>query len=146
VHAMTPLAGKKQLHVRTDVAPEAPLVTSDPRRVEQILLNLVHNAIKFTAQGEVCIGCRVRGDQLLLSVADTGMGIKAEDVDKLFTTFRQLDSTLARQHEGTGLGLVICQKLAHLLGGEIWVDSQWQVGSTFTVGLPLNGRGELRTP
>jgi signal transduction histidine kinase len=74
------------------------------------------------------------------------MGIKAEDVPKLFTTFRQLDSTLTRQHEGTGLGLAICQKLVALLGGEIRVDSQWRVGSTFTVALPLHGPGKTGPP
>ena len=140
--AMTPLAREKQLQLRTEVAPEVYQVTSDAHRVEQILLNLVSNAIKFTAHGEVRIACWVSGEQLLTSVTDTGMGIKTDDMPKLFTTFRQLDSTLTRQHEGTGLGLAICQKLVALLGGEIRVQSQWQVGSTFTVMLPCNGPGE----
>jgi len=138
VRALAPLAERKHLPLLTDVAPEVGQVTSDPCRVEQILLNLVHNAIKFTAQGEIRIGCRVRDGRLLTSVTDTGMGIKPEDLDKLFTTFWQLDCTLARQHEGTGLGLAICKRLADLLGGEMWVESQWEGGSTFTFVLPHN--------
>jgi signal transduction histidine kinase len=136
VATLAPLAARKHLPVLTDVAPEVGQVKSDPRRVEQILLNLVHNAIEFTAQGEIRIGCRVGDGRLLTSVADTGMGIKPEDLDQLFTTFWQCDSTLARQHEGSGLGLAICKRLADLLGGEIWVESQWGVGSTFTFVLP----------
>jgi signal transduction histidine kinase len=136
IQALTPLAAQKHLTLVIDVAPEVGQVTSDPHRVEQILLNLVHNAIKFTDRGEIRIGCRVSDGRVLTSVTDTGMGIKPEDLDKLFTAFRQLDSTLARKHEGTGLGLAICKRLAHLLGGEVWVDSQWEVGSTFTLVLP----------
>ena len=142
VQTLAPLAEKKKLKLIADVAPEVDRVISDPRRVEQILINLVNNAIKFTEQGEVRIECRVRDGWLLTSVADTGIGIKPEDMAKLFTTFRQLDSTLARKHEGTGLGLAICQKLADLLGGEIRVESTWGVGSTFTLALPLNQKGE----
>jgi signal transduction histidine kinase len=70
-------------------------------------------------------------------VIDTGMGIKAEDMGKLFKPFRQLDTGLARQHEGTGLGLSICRKLVKILGGEIKAESRWGVGSTFTFTLPL---------
>jgi signal transduction histidine kinase len=71
------------------------------------------------------------------SVTDTGIGIKPEDLDKLFQPFRQIDSGLTRQHEGTGLGLAICRRLTSLLGGEISAASEWSKGSTFTVILPL---------
>jgi PAS domain S-box-containing protein len=139
MHALAPLAAQKHLSLLTDVAPEVAQVTSDPHRVEQILLNLVHNAIKFTDHGEIRLVCRISDGKVLTSVTDTGMGIQPDDLDKLFTAFRQLDSTLVRKHEGTGLGLAICKRLAHLLGGEIWVKSQWEVGSTFTLVLPHNG-------
>jgi PAS domain S-box-containing protein len=136
IQTMAPLAEKKQLKLIADVAPDIGLVINDPHRVEQILINLLSNAIKFTAQGHVRIECQARDGWLLTSVIDTGIGVKPEDMNKLFTSFRQLDSTLARQHEGTGLGLAICQKLAGLLGGEIRVESIWGVGSNFTFALP----------
>jgi signal transduction histidine kinase len=138
VQNLTLLAEKKKLKLVTDIAPEVDRVLSDPRRVEQVLLNLVNNAIKFTEQGQVCVECRVRDGRLVTRVVDTGIGIKPEDIGKLFTSFRQLDSTLGRKHEGTGLGLAICQKLAGLLGGELRVESTWGVGSAFTFVLPLN--------
>jgi len=139
VQTLAPLAEKKQLKLIADVAPEIGRVINDQRRVEQILINLLSNAIKFTEQGQVRIECQARDGWLLASVIDTGIGIKPEDMTKLFTTFRQIDSTLARQHEGTGLGLAICQKLASLLGGEIRVESTWEVGSNFTFALPRGG-------
>jgi signal transduction histidine kinase len=138
MHALAPLAAQKHLPLLTDVAPEVDQVTSDPHRVEQILLNLGYNAIKFTEHGEIRLSCRVSDGRVLTSVTDTGIGIHPEDLHKLFTAFWQLDSTLARKHEGTGLGLAICKRLAHLLGGEILVESQWEVGSTFTLVLPHN--------
>jgi PAS domain S-box-containing protein len=139
VQTLVPLAEKKQLQLITDVAPEVDQVISDRRRVEQILINLVNNAIKFTEQGQVRIECRAGDRRLLTSVVDTGIGIKPEDMPKLFTSFQQLDGTLARKHEGTGLGLAICKKLVALLGGEIWAESAWEGGSKFTFVLPLNG-------
>jgi PAS domain S-box-containing protein len=137
VQTLAPLAQKKKLKLSAEVAPEVAAVISDQRRVEQILINLVNNAIKFTEKGQVHIECWAHDRRLLTSVVDTGIGIKPEDMAKLFTTFRQLDSTLGRKHEGTGLGLAICQKLADLLGGEIRVESVWGVGSNFTLTLPL---------
>jgi PAS domain S-box-containing protein len=141
IQTLTPLAAKKQLTLIADLAPEVGRLTSDRRRVEQILLNLVNNAIKFSERGEIRIACRAHDNQVLTSVADTGMGIKPEDMAKLFTTFRQLDSTLSRKHDGTGLGLAICKKLVELLGGEIWVESEWGSGSVFTFVLPLDRQG-----
>ena len=127
--------------------PDAPLVIdSDPRRVEQILLNLVNNAIKFTDRGSVTVsvtrsagqGHRAPGDpaSARVRIADTGIGISRDDMDNLFQPFRQLDSGLQRRHEGTGLGLAISQRLTALLGGTIEVQSQPGRGSTFTLVLP----------
>ena len=112
-------------------------IVSDRRRVEQILTNLINNAVKFTDKGEVRVECEVRDDWLVTSVADTGVGIKPEHMSKLFETFRQIDGGLTRQHEGTGLGLSICKKLVEMLGGEIWAESERGAGSTFTFMLPL---------
>jgi signal transduction histidine kinase len=123
------------------VAPEVGQITSDRRRVEQILLNLLNNAIKFTDQGEVQVECRIDEGRLATRVMDTGMGIKAEDMGKLFQVFQQIDTGLTRQQEGTGLGLSICKRLVDMLGGQIWTESEWGKGSTFTFTLPI---GEAR--
>ena len=111
----------------------------DARRVEQVLLNLLNNAIKFTRQGEVVLTAALSGDSVHLRIADSGMGIKPEDMHTLFQPFRQIDVGLARNHEGTGLGLAICRRLAELMGGEIRAESEWGKGSTFSFTLPLKG-------
>ncbi|HVT73072.1 MAG TPA: PAS domain-containing protein [Lacunisphaera sp.] len=156
-----PLADRKGLALHVDVAPDVGAITSDPRRVEQILLNLLNNAVKFTERGEV--GFRVwresnRGDGaaagpqsrstapfpltaatvVRCEVRDTGIGIKPEHIPTLFQPFRQIDSGLTRLHEGTGLGLAICRRLADLLHGEITVHSEWNRGSVFTLTLPVD--------
>jgi len=137
MRTVTPLAEKKRLVLVSEVAPEVGQITSDQRRVEQILINLLNNAIKFTEHGEVRIESEVRGSWLMTRVIDTGIGVKPEGMDALFEPFRQVDAGLARQHEGTGLGLSICQKLVEMLGGAIWAESEWGVGSTFTFTLPV---------
>jgi PAS domain S-box-containing protein len=133
----SPLAAKKGLSLVAAIASEVGSMVSDRRRVEQILLNLVNNAIKFTEHGEVRVECRIQDGWLETRVRDAGIGIKPEDMDKLFQPFRQIDTGLTRRHEGTGLGLSICQKLVQLLGGKIGVESEWGVGSTFTFTLPV---------
>jgi signal transduction histidine kinase len=112
------------------------VINNDRRRVEQVLINLVNNAIKFSEHGKVSIECQVRNGWLETSVHDTGIGIKAEDMDRLFKPFQQIDIGLARGHEGTGLGLSICKRLVTAMGGAITVESRWGVGSTFTFTLP----------
>ena len=134
-----PLAEKKGLALRVRLAPEIGAGATDSRRVEQILLNLLQNAIKFTERGEVVLAAESAGGAIRLSVADTGIGIRPEDMDQLFLPFRQIDSGLARQHEGTGLGLAICRRLAELLGGAIRAESTWGQGSVFTLTLPAKG-------
>jgi len=136
LRGVTPQAQKKGLALTAALDASVGAVVSDRRRVEQILLNLLSNAIKFTERGEVRVACRVRGEMLEISVSDTGLGIRPEDLDKLFEPFRQLETGLNRRHEGTGLGLAICRNLVHLLGGQIRVDSKLGVGSTFTFTLP----------
>jgi PAS domain S-box-containing protein len=137
VQTVSPLAAKKQLQLVVSVTPEVGRITSDRRRVEQILLNLVGNAIKFTERGEVRVDCRVDQRYVVTRVTDTGPGIKPEDLGKLFQPFRQLDTDLTRQHEGTGLGLAICKRLLERLGGEIRIESEWGQGSAFIFTLPI---------
>ncbi|WP_198673211.1 ATP-binding protein [Simplicispira lacusdiani] len=145
---IAPLADKKHLALDIQVAPGIGTMASDERRVEQVLLNLLSNAVKFTDSGSVTlraepvedfrpVGAPGPVDAVRLSVTDTGPGIKEEDMALLFTPFRQIDSTLARKHEGTGLGLTICQRMVGLMGGSIEARSTWGQGSTFTVTLPL---------
>ncbi|MCX7562043.1 PAS domain S-box protein [Xanthomonadaceae bacterium XH05] len=146
VASLQPLADRQGLALSVHVSPAAIGAMSDRRRVEQILLNLLNNAIKFTDRGSVKVHASVDaqasgGPLARIRVVDTGVGIKSEDLDQLFLPFRQLDTGLARLHEGTGLGLAICSRLAHLLGGEIAVRSEWGNGSEFTLTLPLE-----RTP
>jgi len=136
VRTVTPLAEKKGLALLTRVAPEVDQIVSDRRRVEQILINLLDNAVKFTEKGEVRIECEVNDGWLVTQVVDTGIGIKPEDMGKLFEAFRQIETGLTRRYEGTGLGLSICKRLVEMLGGEIWVESEWGEGSTFTFTLP----------
>ena len=134
-----PLAEKKSLALRTDLAPEIGEWTGDARRVEQILVNLLNNAVKFTEHGEVALRGRITGDRLVLDVSDTGIGIRPEDIGQLFQPFRQVDSGLSRRHDGTGLGLAICRRLAALMGGDIAVQSEPGRGSVFTLSLPVPG-------
>ncbi len=137
VRAVSPLAEKKGLMIKTEIGPGVGRIVSDQRRVEQVLINLVNNAVKFTEKGEVLIECQLNGDWLVTRVVDTGIGIKPEDMGKLFEAFQQVDSGLDRQYEGTGLGLSICEKLVELLGGKIKAESEWRVGSAFTFKLPI---------
>ena len=152
VAMMAPLAEKKGLALVAHVADDLGVMTGDARRVEQILLNLLGNAVKFTEAGTVTLTVeaaaddRVNGPAVRLRVADTGIGIKPEDMSWLFQPFRQVDSALSRTHDGTGLGLAICRRLATLMGGVIDAESTWGRGSVFTVTLPRQPPGEENAP
>ncbi len=137
-----PGAKEKGIELQLDVSPEVGEVRSDPRRYEQIVLNLVNNAIKFTEVGTVRILASIVGERLKCSVEDTGIGIADEHREVLFAPFQQIDSSLSRQQEGTGLGLSITKKLLELLGGEIFVSSEPGKGSVFTFTLPLEVKKE----
>lgn len=132
-----PLAEKKGLQLNVSLNPPSVEFSTDRRRLEQVLLNLLTNAVKFTEHGEIQVESRVEDNWLITSVRDTGIGIKAEDLNGLFTPFKQVDSGLTRQYEGTGLGLSICKRIVELLGGKIWVESEWEKGSKFIFKLPL---------
>jgi PAS domain S-box-containing protein len=118
-----------------------PLVWGDATRLQQVLLNLVSNAVKFTAEGEVLVTLERRAlpegpDMLHVTVRDTGIGIAADRMDRLFQAFSQIDASTTRKYGGTGLGLAICRRLAALMGGGIWVTSEPGQGSSFHVELP----------
>ncbi len=133
------LARQKGLELSWD-APQDLSVKSDKTKVKQLLINLVGNAVKFTAAGSVRIVAeRLPGEpRLRLSVRDTGIGIKEEDIPLIFEKFTQLDAASTREYSGTGLGLSICKKLSELLGGDIGVESVPGRGSVFSVTLPLD--------
>ncbi len=133
-----PMAANKGLALRGDIAPSLGAFRGDARRVEQVLLNLLNNAIKFTQRGEVVLQAERVADRVQMRVVDTGIGVKSEDMALLFQPFRQIDVGLARNHEGSGLGLTICSHLATLMGGEISVQSTWGVGSSFSFSLPAS--------
>jgi PAS domain S-box-containing protein len=134
------LALRKQISVGFSCEESMTTLRADLQRLKQILINLLTNAVKFTpekGQVKLDVGTTPERDRILFSVTDTGIGIAAEDLDKLFTPFTQLDSSLARQYAGTGLGLSLARKLAEAHGGSIQVESEVGQGSRFTVVLPL---------
>jgi signal transduction histidine kinase len=130
------LAGETTQLVFEDAHTLPPLQT-DEAKVAQILRNFISNALKFTEGGEVRVAARETGPGWMeLAVADTGIGIAAEDLTRIFEDFGQVDGALQRRRRGTGLGLPLSRKLAELLGGRVWVESRVGQGSTFTLLLP----------
>jgi signal transduction histidine kinase/ActR/RegA family two-component response regulator len=121
----------------TDITPLGLWVKGDGMRVQQILTNLLSNAVKFTTRGEVRLRVAREGEQTYFSVIDTGIGMTAAELAHIFVPFEQANATTSRRFGGTGLGLAISQNLANLMGGEITVESTPNVGSTFTLCLPL---------
>ena len=133
-----PAARAKGLELTRSLDPDVPsFVTGDGGRVLQVLLNLTGNAVKFTEKGGVAVAITREGDTIGFAVTDTGIGIGAQDIPKLFKRFSQLDSSLSRAHSGTGLGLAISRGLVQRMGGTIGVESTMGVGTTFRVTLPL---------
>ncbi len=134
----TPLADNKGLGFAVDISEDvAPIVETDPQRFEQVLKNLIANAIKFTETGHVSLLVRsTEGGQIAISVTDTGIGIAEEQQHRIFEAFHQADSTISRRFGGTGLGLSISRELVRLLGGTLHLKSKPGSGSTFTVLIP----------
>ncbi len=128
------LIQQKPLEIRAVIDPRMPKLRGDPLRLRQVLLNLVSNAVKFTDRGEVEVQAQRRGAYVIVTVRDTGDGIRPNDQAKLFQEFRRVDGG---RREGTGLGLAISKRLIQLHGGEIWVESILGEGSTFGFSLPV---------
>jgi signal transduction histidine kinase len=140
VHAVTQTfvaaARQKDLKLHSEIAQEIPeVLIGDPLRLRQILVNLVGNAVKFTARGEVAVGVTVESStaeqnvKLRFAVKDTGIGIPPEKQKLIFEAFSQADNSSTRKFGGTGLGLTICSRLVELMGGRIWAESNLGVGS-----------------
>jgi signal transduction histidine kinase len=133
-----PMMRHKNLEYRVEVDPDLPLLETDRTKVKQIVLNLLSNSVKFTHQGYIAVRAHAspRDHGVVIDVVDTGIGIREEDLPKIFEDFRQVDQSSTREYGGTGLGLSITKKLLHLLGGTIRVHSAPDEGSTFSVWLP----------
>jgi signal transduction histidine kinase len=135
------LIADKPIKIKEEIEPNLPLLYVDRARIRQVVINLLSNAAKFTDAGTITM--RVRSVQnkgqrfICYSVEDTGIGIKKEDISKVFEPFRQIDSSTARRAEGTGLGMSISARLVKLHGGQIWVDSKIGQGSKFSFTVPV---------
>jgi len=146
VSAVEPLAAEKRLAFKAEVAPDLPTGRGDGRRLSQVLLNLVGNAIKFTDKGEVAIRASMMNGAFTVAVCDTGPGIDAADQTKIFEEFQQADSSTTRKKGGTGLGLSIAKRIIEMHGGRIWVKSEPGKGSTFYFTLPMRVEAQAGPP
>jgi signal transduction histidine kinase len=135
--AVESLAAEKKLALTVEVPAGLPPGRGDERRLSQVLLNLVGNALKFTEAGAVRIGAGLEDGQFLVSVADTGPGISPADRERIFEAFQQVDSSLTRKKGGTGLGLSIARRIVELHGGRLWVESEPGYGATFSFTVPV---------
>ena len=142
---LEPLAADKKLAFKVEVAPKLPAGHGDGRRLTQVVINLVGNAIKFTDAGEVVIKATATDGSFHLSVRDTGPGISAADQAKLFQEFQQADNAITRKKGGTGLGLAISKRIVEMHGGKIWVESQVGQGSTFAFTVPVRVVQQMAT-
>jgi len=129
----------KKLTLLRAVEPDLPPVNGDQDRLIQVVINLISNAVKFTDAGSITCSALLRGSELLVSVADSGIGIAPADQPKVFEKFKQVGDTLTDKPKGTGLGLPICKEIVEYHGGSIWVESVPGRGSTFSFTLPVAG-------
>src|SRR5215471_2171782 len=143
VSAVEPLAAEKKLAFKAEVAPDMPTGHGDGRRLSQVLLNLVGNAIKFTDKGEVAIRAAVANGAFTVAVRDTGPGIAVVDQAKIFEEFQQADSSITRKKGGTGLGLSIAKRIIEMHGGRIWVQCELGKGSTFYFTVPVRVEAQV---
>ena len=132
-----PMAAAKSIHFIVDLLEEDQAIQTDGTKLRQMLVNLLSNGIKFTENGEVRVSCAVRDGVLEVSIADTGVGIPAENIEEVFELFWQAEQTATRKTGGTGLGLSVTRKLARLLGGDVTVASRVGMGTTFLLTLPM---------
>jgi GAF domain-containing protein len=142
--AVESLAKEKHIALKVELQPNLPPAHGDERKLTQVLLNLVGNAIKFTDEGEVAIKASAANGSITISVRDSGPGITEADQAKIFQEFQQADSAITREKGGTGLGLTISKRIVELHGGRIWVESSPGEGSTFSFSLPVTVEQQTR--
>jgi signal transduction histidine kinase len=136
ITTVAPMAQKKHLSLTAETIAPTLTLTTDSQKLRQMLINLIENAVKFTEQGRVTVRAFARGTDVVFEVQDTGIGIAPEHLEHVFEEFWQVEQTKTRTVGGSGLGLSTTRRLAKLLGGEVTVQSQLQVGSTFRLVLP----------
>jgi signal transduction histidine kinase len=146
VSAVGSLASEKRLALTADVGQSLPVGHGDGRRLAQVLLNLVGNAIKFTDRGEVAIKASVENGSFTVAVRDTGSGIATSDQGKIFEEFQQADNSATKRKGGTGLGLSIAKRIIGMHGGRIWVESDVGKGSTFAFTIPVKVERQVSEP
>jgi signal transduction histidine kinase len=147
-HFTRPLADKKSIDVQIQIAEDVPIIETDPAKLQQILYNLMSNALKFTPEGgDVQVTAETESSEsILIRISDTGPGIPQEEQQAIFEKFRQVDGSVTREYGGTGLGLAIARELTNILGGQISVDSEIGKGATFSVALPTIAPEEALRP
>jgi signal transduction histidine kinase/CheY-like chemotaxis protein len=138
-----PMIKRDRVRLVKEVSENLPEVLSDQDKLNQIIINLMSNALKFTEEGEVKLSAALEGSLLKITVSDTGIGIPSQALKYIFDEFRQVDGSSTRKHGGTGLGLSITKKLVHLLGGTIDVSSVEGEGSNFTITIPMGQKNEV---
>ena len=144
---LDPMARQQGLQVTTVGAAEAGVISADRSKFKQVLYNLLSNAVKFTpAPGQITLTVKDSPEQLTVSVQDTGIGMKPEDLPKLFREFEQIDGSYTRRYQGTGLGLALCRRFVQMHGGRIWAESHFGKGSTFTFTIPRALRPAAELP
>ena len=146
VSSLEGLAREKNLRLYVNAPPVLPIAYGDERRMAQVILNLLGNAIKFTESGEVEVRVDTEAEHFLVAVRDTGPGIAAEDQQRIFEEFQQADTSLTREKGGTGLGLAIARRIVELHGGRLWVESAPGAGATFTFTVPIAAKLEAEPP
>ena len=139
IAATASLFEAKKLNLIRDIEPELPTVNGDQDRLIQVVINLISNAVKFTDVGSITCSARLRDNEVVVGVTDSGIGIAPADHQKVFEKFKQVGDTLTDKPKGTGLGLPICKEIVEYHGGRIWVESEPGKGSTFWFTLPAAG-------
>ena len=139
--AIKPMMRAKPVDLIFEEEPDLPVLNTDDKKVSQILRNFLSNALKFTDSGEVVVSAKTDGPQVVFAVRDTGIGISPADQEKVFEEWSQLDNPAQRRVKGSGLGLPLSRKLAELLGGRIWLESELGKGTTFYLSIPIEYKG-----
>jgi signal transduction histidine kinase len=141
--AVEPLATSKNLRLKLELPKDLPMAHGDERRLIQVLLNLVGNAVKFTDTGEVAIRASIADGSFTVAVHDTGPGIAEKDQARIFEEFQQADLSITKQKSGSGLGLAIAKRIIEMHGGRIWVESEPGLGSTFSFTVPIKVENQV---
>jgi signal transduction histidine kinase len=141
---LDPIAMQKGLQLIVDAPEPELIIETDGWKLRHVLSNLLSNAVKFTEHGSVELRVRRTGDRVLFELSDTGIGIAAENSERIFEPFWQIEQSATRRYEGSGLGLGVARELARLLGGDIDVTSELGKGSTFRMEIPIKISGSAR--